>query len=140
VWFQGSWGRFGWRQFQLPNRVFLVLFWAAMALGAAAVVALWRRRRRLDWAVLGFFALAAGALVAGLHVAEYRVVFVVHERGDFNQGRYILPLIPLAGIVAATALTLLRRRLQLYAAAAILAALVVLQVFSLGVVTEWFYA
>ena len=63
-----------------------------------------RRRRRDDLPLVAFFAAAALALLAGLHWIEYKTILT--EGVTFNQGRYLLPLLPLLGVSAAASLTL----------------------------------
>ena len=67
--------------------------------------AIWQRRGQINRALLAFFALAAAVLclLLGLHLSEYAVLR--ETNGLINQGRYLFPLIPLAGLAAAAALT-----------------------------------
>jgi hypothetical protein len=75
-----------------------------------------------------------------LHLTEYRIIFLAKERDDFNQGRYLLPLVSLGAVTVAAALSGLPARGRAYAVAGLLGGLVVLQALSLGTVVEWFYA
>jgi 4-amino-4-deoxy-L-arabinose transferase-like glycosyltransferase len=140
VWFKGSWGVFGWRQYRLGSRVFFAIGLAALCVLIAFVIAVRRRRFPLDGAVFCFFALAVVGLLAVLHVTEYRVVFITHSRADFTQGRYLLPLVPLLGIAVAGALTALNRRWRSFALAGLLSGLLVVQLISLETTARWFYA
>jgi 4-amino-4-deoxy-L-arabinose transferase-like glycosyltransferase len=140
VWFKGAWGVFGWRQFRLAPAVFFVLAALSLAALAAAGVAIARGRVALDLATVAFIVVAALGLLLALHVTEYRIIFVAKERGDFNQGRYLLPLVSLGGVAVAAGLSLLGPRRRAHAAAALLALLVTLQLLALGTVAEWFYA
>ncbi len=88
--------------------------------------------------MLAFFALVALTLVAGLHWQEYRLLLA--GAGPFMQGRYLLPLVGLAGLVAAAALLALPERWRGRAVAVALGGLFVLQAFSLGLALERFYA
>jgi hypothetical protein len=78
------------------------------------------------------------SLLAGLHWSEYHLI--VSGAGNFNQGRYLLPLVGIAGLVLALALRRLPARWRPAAVAAVLAGLFVLQALSLGLVLERFYA
>ncbi|MDX6667027.1 MAG: hypothetical protein QOK04_407 [Solirubrobacteraceae bacterium] len=140
VWFKGSWGVFGWRQYRLGARVFFAIGVAAACVLVALAFAFWRRRFPFDGAVLGFFALAVLGLLAVLHVTEYQVVFVNHSRADFTQGRYLLPVVSLLGISVAGALTALSRRWRSYAVAGLLGGLLLLQLIALETTARWFYA
>jgi 4-amino-4-deoxy-L-arabinose transferase-like glycosyltransferase len=140
VWFKGSWGVFGWRQYRLGARVFFAIGLALAAVLVALAFAVWRGRFPLDGVLLGYFALAVVGLLAVLHVTEYRVVFVTHSRADFTQGRYLLPVVSLLGIAVAGALTALNRRWRSYALAGILGGLLLLQLVSLETTARWFYA
>ena len=113
-----------------------------LAVATAAILAggAWalRHRWRAQWPALAFFALVAGALFAGLHASEYRIV---SDQGiPFNQGRYLLPLLPLLGLAAAATLTLLPSRRRGLGLGVLLGGLLALQIASLAVVAERFYA
>jgi hypothetical protein len=110
------------------------------AILVAALVALVRalRRGRVDWTLPVFFALVAVALLGGLHWTEYRLLLAVG--GPFSQGRYLLPLVPLAGLATAAALTLVPPRRRGAALCGGLAVLLAVQVLSLAVVLERFHA
>jgi hypothetical protein len=140
VWFKGALGVFGWRQLRLPPVVFFVLAALCLAALTAAGIAIARGRVALDLPTVAFLVLAVVGLLLALHVTEYRVIFVAKERGDFNQGRYLLPLVPLGGVLVAAALSLLRPRRRAHAVGALLGVLVTLQLLALGTIAEWFYA
>lgn len=146
TWVGMSWGSFGWASVWFPEPLYLIAF---VVTGALVVLALtggvrrWRARaaRPLPAGRIGlllFLAAAAGATVAGLHWTDYR--FYVEGDGPFAQGRYLFPLVALAGIVVAAALDALPRRARLPATAAWLGLLVALQVASLALVGARFYA
>lgn len=139
VWFKGALGIFGWRQFRLAPAAFFVLAALCLAALLAAALAVARGRVALDWPTAAFLALTVIALLLVLHVTEYRIIFVSKQRDDFNQGRYLLPLVSLGGVVVAAALSGLAARRRAHAVAALLGGLVLLQVLSLGTVGEWFY-
>jgi 4-amino-4-deoxy-L-arabinose transferase-like glycosyltransferase len=138
VWLKGGWARFGWLEIGFPSVVYLLLSAFTLAVFAGAAVALGRAWRRIDWAVAAFFAVAAGALLAGLHWTEFRTL--VGGTGPFNQGRYLLPLIGIMGAATAAAVSALPARWRMSAVAAVLGGLVVLQVFSLALIAGRFYA
>jgi 4-amino-4-deoxy-L-arabinose transferase-like glycosyltransferase len=138
VWTKQSWAAFGWLEVQWPRAVYWLLTLAATVVALAALLALVRRRARLDLTLLAFFAIGALALLAGLHWNEYKLA---EEQGVLvNQGRYLFPLIGLAGLTAAAALTALSRSARASALAVLLAGLVVLDLFSIGLVAARFYA
>ena len=109
----------------------------SVAIVVAGGVAIARRRFPLDTLVLAFFALPAVTLVAVLHWAEFRQF--ADQRQSFIQGRYLLPLLPLGGILTAAAVASLRVRWRGLAAGAVLGGLFALQLFSLGLVAVRFY-
>jgi len=78
------------------------------------------------------------SLLAGLHWTEYRML--ASGQGPFNNGRYLLPLVGIAGLAVATALRWLRPAARSLGVAGTLAALLVLNVLSLGLCLERFYA
>jgi hypothetical protein len=105
---------------------------------AAAGVSLWRTRRRTDWAVAAFLVLVSVTLLAGLHWTEFQQIRA--GGGPLNQGRYLLPLVGVAGLVVAQAVRALPVRLRPHGAAAVLGGLLVLQLVSLGLMLDRFYA
>lgn len=137
VWFRQSMGAFGWLEVRWPNRAYWPMAIFSLLVVAGALVALWRRRRSLDRPLLAFFALTTLALVIGLHWTDYRLA---EESGALiNQGRYLFPLVGLGGLVFAAALTALPARLRAHALALTVGLLLVLQLFSIGLVAERFY-
>ena len=139
-WIKQGWGAFGSLEVALPEPVYLLLAAVTATTLVAGVVALVRAGRagHVDWAVPAFFAVVALGLLGGLHWTEYRLLVAVG--GPFSQGRYLLPLVPLAGLAAAAALTLVPRRGRSAALAAGLGGLLAVQALSLAVVIGRFYA
>jgi 4-amino-4-deoxy-L-arabinose transferase-like glycosyltransferase len=138
IWVKQGWAAFGWLEVQFPDWVYAVLGLLSATSLAAGAVLLWRRRRELDWAVVAFLATAALVLLAGLHWTEYRTL--AGGAGPFNQGRYLLPLLPLGGAAVAALLSLLPAGRRAPAAGVLLGGLAVLQVASLAIVAGRFYA
>jgi 4-amino-4-deoxy-L-arabinose transferase-like glycosyltransferase len=137
TWFKQSIGAFGWLETRWPGRVYAALFVIAVLIGAAALVAVVRRRRDLDPMLLVFFATAVVVLIAGLHWNEYRL-----SEGSgvlASQGRYLFPLVSLAGLVVATALTTVPTRLRGGALGAVVGGLSALQLFAIALVVTRFY-
>jgi hypothetical protein len=85
-----------------------------------------------------FFAVVALTLLAALHWTEYHLV--KSGSGNFNQGRYLLPLIGLAGLAAAQTLRPLPPRGRAIGVAVILGSLFTLDLCSLALTMERFYA
>jgi hypothetical protein len=138
TWIRTGWGTFGYLEVQFPNPV----YWALAALTAAIVlgfvVSLRGRLRRLDWALAAFFVLLTGLLVGGVHWTEYNTI--ANGGKGFSQGRYLLPLAALGGIVVAQATRIVPGRGRVALQASILGGLVVLQVFSLALVMARYFA
>ncbi len=138
VWVETGWAAFGWLEVRFPEPVYVVLAVLTAALIAGGLAVVLRRRRRQDLALVGFFGLVGLSLLAGLHWVEYKAL--VNDGVVFNQGRYLLPLLPLLGVCAAATLTLVPARLRLPATGALIGAAFVLQVFSLALIAGRFYA
>jgi 4-amino-4-deoxy-L-arabinose transferase-like glycosyltransferase len=138
IWVKTGWGAFGWLEVRFPTWVYVLLALVTAALVAGGLAAVVRRRRRGDLALVAFFATAALMLLAGLHWIEYRSL--LNEGVIFNQGRYLLPLLPLLGVCAAAALALVPARWRPQATGALIGGVFVLQVFSLALVAGRFYA
>lgn len=139
-WIKQGWGAFGSLEVALPEPVYLILALVTAATLVGGFLALVRAGRagRVDWAIPTFFAIVALGLLGGLHWTEYRLLVAVG--GPFSQGRYLLPLIPLAGLAAAATLTLVPPRWRDAALVAGIAALLAVQTLSLAVVIDRFYA
>jgi 4-amino-4-deoxy-L-arabinose transferase-like glycosyltransferase len=138
VWLEGFWGKFGWLEIALPSPLYLAagLVTAALIVGGGA--ALVRSGLRRHAATVAFLALVTVSLLGGLHLTEYRIL--ADQGSVFNQGRYLLPLLPLLGLAAAAALSLARGRMQQLLAGGLIGFLFVLQVVSLAIVGARFYA
>jgi 4-amino-4-deoxy-L-arabinose transferase-like glycosyltransferase len=137
-WIKTGWGAFGWLEVRFPNAVYGVLAGVTVVLLGGGLAVLLRRRRREDLPLVAFFGTATLSLLAGLHWIEYRTI--VTEGVTFNQGRYLLPLVPLLGASAAASLTLVPAARRMQAAGALIGGVFVLQVFSLALIVGRFYA
>ena len=138
VWIKTGWGAFGWLEVRFPGPVYVVLAVLTVGLLAGGLWAAFRRRPRLDPWIAAFLALVVLCLLAGLHWIEWRQL---NSQGiAFNQGRYLLPLIPVLGACAAGALGLLPARARAAAVGALMGGLFVLQLFALGINAARFYA
>jgi len=138
VWLKTGWAAFGWLEVRFPEWVYALLAAASALVAAAAAVAVFKKGRRAPLAVIAFCGLAAVGLIGGLHWVEYGQI--VQTGAPFNQGRYVLPLLPIAGLCLAAALTLLAPRWRGVGLAVVLGSLFTLQLFSLGLVAARFYA
>jgi Predicted membrane protein (DUF2142) len=138
VWLTSGWAAFGWLEVRFPDWVYVVLMVLTVAVAGIALVGLWRARRRVDLAVAAFLALVTGTLVAGLHWTEYHML--ISGRGPFNNGRYLLPVVGIAGLAVAQVVRTLRPAARPAGVAGALSFLLVLDVFSLGLCLERFYA
>jgi hypothetical protein len=106
-----------------------------------AVIGLVVHRRRLRRALAPAAVLIAGALASLLllHVVAYHQL--LGNPGDpVITGRYLLPLLALYGVGMALAVSWLPRVLSAVLAGAVVAGLAVLQLSSLGLILERFYA
>ncbi len=138
VWVKSGWGNFGWAELLLPPAVYVVIGVACVAILAGGALAVARARARVDWGALAFLAVAAAALVVGLHIGEYRQFLDSHL--SLLQGRYLLVLLPIGGLALAGALGQVPRRQRPVALGVVLVAMLALQVFELGIVVGRFYA
>jgi 4-amino-4-deoxy-L-arabinose transferase-like glycosyltransferase len=138
VWIVQGWGAFGWLEVRFPDAIYKALALLTAGVGIAALARLLVLRRRLDRTVALFLALAAAALLAGLHWTDFHNATT--GGGRFVQGRYLFPLIALAGVGVAFALTWLGERRRRVGAGVVLGGLFVAQLCSLGLVLTRFYA
>jgi len=118
--------------------VYDVLIAATAIVVVAAGTTLWRTRRTTDWAVAVFFAGLTVTLLAGLHWTEFQLIS--RGGGMLNQGRYLLPLVGIAGLAVAQALRLLPQRLRPHGAALVAGGLLALQFLALALMLDRFYA
>lgn len=136
--FKGAWAAFGWLEVLFPTWVYVVLLLVSVAAAVGAVLGLWRDRAGIDWFVFAFLAVVVLGLMAGLHISEYRQL--VGGASNFFQGRYVLPLAPLAAAVLARALMWAPVRMRGNVIGAALGVFLVLDLFSLGLILQRFYA
>ncbi len=103
-------GRFGWFDYQFPDRVNTAAFvlYAVVAVAALAAILLYRRR---EWPLWLLF----GATAAGLAGVIARAAYPLRSTGNsiFEQARYLMPLLALYALALALAVSLLRRRAAL---------------------------
>jgi 4-amino-4-deoxy-L-arabinose transferase-like glycosyltransferase len=137
IWIRTGWAAFGWLEIQFPAPVYALLAVISVGIVGAGVLAIAHRRFPLGGPMLTFFALTAVALVAVLHWVEFHQF--VDQRQSFIQGRYLLGLLPLGGVLTAAAVANLSARWRAAAAGAVLGGLFALQLFSLGLVAVRFY-
>ena len=136
--FKGVWGAFGWLEVVYPEWVYLVLAAITVVVLGFAVVGAWLDRGTADRWIAAFLAVAALGLLAGLHFTEYRQI--TGGASNFMQGRYLLPLAPIAALVLARAVMWVPPARRASAVAVILGGLLTFNIFSLGLVTTRFYA
>jgi 4-amino-4-deoxy-L-arabinose transferase-like glycosyltransferase len=138
VWIKTGWGAFGWLEVRFPEPVYVLLALVTAGLLAGGIVALKRRGNRRNLFQAGFLGLGALTLLAGLHWNEFRVI--VSEGETYNQGRYLLPLLPILGACAAGTIGLIPVRRRAPAVGVLLGGLLTLQILALGISLGRFYA
>ena len=137
-WVKGLWADFGWLEVHFGDTVYFVIAGAMVLVGVLALTSVVRLRARVDWALAAFFLLVAVTTIAGLHWTEYRQF--TGGATSFIQGRYLLPLAGIGGLVVALALRQFGLRTRALMTAVWLAAMFALTLFSLGLSWERFYA
>jgi hypothetical protein len=138
VWIKTGWGAFGWLEVRFPEPVYVVLAALTGALLLGGLWAAYGSRPRLDPWIGVFLGLIVLCLLAGLHWIEWRELNA--HGAAFNQGRYLLPLLPVLGACAACVLARLPAGMRAPSAGALVGALFVLQLFALGINAARFYA
>jgi 4-amino-4-deoxy-L-arabinose transferase-like glycosyltransferase len=138
VWITQGWATFGWLEIKFDPWVYRVLAVLTVAVFGAALVALFRARRRVDWRVIALLAVTFAVLLAGLHWTEYHDMKELHK--PFIQARYLFPVISIFGLTVAAALTLVPERRRATATGVLLAGLLVFHLAALGLIASRFYA
>jgi len=102
IWFTGFVGRFGWLDYGFPAWIYEVAKGIAVLVAALAASTLVRRTLAGRGAELATYVLAVVGLAALIGAAGYR--FWLNTNGtQFEQARYLLPLMPLYGAIVALA-------------------------------------
>lgn len=125
----------------LDSGVSSILLWATLAGLVALVVALIVRRRAVarESATAVVLGAAVVGLVLGLHLASYRAL--VNSPGDpVLTARYLLPLLPLLGTAIAIVAGCLPGRIRAGFVGLVFAVGAGLQLLSIGLLVERFYA
>jgi Predicted membrane protein (DUF2142) len=92
-----------------------------------------------NWPILAFLLLTGLSMVAALHVSSYTTMLI--NPGDpVLTGRYLLPLLSLLAIAVTIVVAALPRRIGAFAAGAVVATGLVLQLSGLGIALVRFYA
>jgi 4-amino-4-deoxy-L-arabinose transferase-like glycosyltransferase len=138
VWIKTGWAAFGWLEVRFPRPVYPLFAAITAAVAVVSLAGLWRARRTVDPAVVLFLVAVAAVLFAGLHWTEYRLLRT--GAGPFNVGRYLFPLIAIGGLAVAQTVRTLRPAWRPAGAAVVLSGLLLLNVLSLGLMVERFYA
>ena len=118
-----------------------LLKWLSIAAIVLAFVGLWQRRAaaRRWWDVLALFAVAAAAYLFDMHVAAFKSL-LAGSNDPVLTGRYLLPFMPVYGMVIALAVAWLPRRLAPVAAGAVTGGLCLLSIGALGFAVARYYA
>lgn len=137
IWIRGGTGQFGWLSVSLPEWVYTAVSAGAAGVAAACVRLLARARRPGQWGLMAFFALALVALIAGLHITDYRSI--VAGDGPILQGRYLLPVLGLFGLAIGLLVSRVPAQWRAGVCGALLIALFGLQALALVAVLRVFY-
>jgi 4-amino-4-deoxy-L-arabinose transferase-like glycosyltransferase len=137
VWNRQGWGVFGYLDTSMPLWIYSVLGAATAGIGIAAGAVLIRLRKKISWAVAGFFSLTLGSLLVLLHVSEYRSL--ISGNGPLLQGRYILPVTGLLGLAVALLASRMSTRWRAVFAAAVIAGMFLLQALALASIARRYY-
>jgi hypothetical protein len=102
LWFKQLVGRFGWLDYGYPGWAYPLALGIVLIVAAGAATHLWNHRAglRARAGEIAVFALLALGLMVAIALVSYRSWLT---GGSFEQGRYLLPLLPLAALVPALA-------------------------------------
>jgi 4-amino-4-deoxy-L-arabinose transferase-like glycosyltransferase len=112
TWFKGFFGRFGWLDYKFPYHFYLVALAVTIVVALAAIAEMVRCRVALSrrWTELAIYALMLVGLCVEIGVQSYREMIQTAGFGQFEQARYLLPLIGLYAAIAALAVRFGGRR------------------------------
>ena len=103
IWFDGFIGRFGAREYGMPgvaDGIAAVVYLGVIALAARELVKSRARVSARAWELLTYVAIIVGLLFV-IHLPGYQTR--LRAEGDWEQARYLLPLLPLYGGLIALA-------------------------------------
>jgi 4-amino-4-deoxy-L-arabinose transferase-like glycosyltransferase len=112
TWFKGFIGRFGWLDYKFSYHFYLEALAVSLGVLALALAELVRKRRAFLRRIAEFsvYVLAALGLCAEIGVQSYRLMVQSGGSAQFEQARYLLPLLGLYGAIAALAVRFGGRR------------------------------
>ena len=137
LWVREVTGVFGWLDVPLPAWIYPTSATAATAVTVAALTLLTRMPMRRHLPLLGFFALTLIALLGVLHITEYRVL--IAGQGLFLQGRYLLPVVGLLGLLVAVIVVRAPVRARPAIGGLTIAVLLGAQALSLATIVQGYY-
>jgi hypothetical protein len=112
TWFKGFIGRFGWLDYKFSYHFYLEALAVSLGVVALALAELVRKRRAFVRRIAEFsvYALAVLGLCVEIGVQSYRLMVQSGGSAQFEQARYLLPLLGLYGAIAALAVRFGGRR------------------------------
>lgn len=112
TWFKGFIGRFGWLDYKFSYHFYLEALAVSIAVVAMAIGEIVRKRRAFVRRIAEFavYLLATLGLLVEVGVQSYRLMIESGGTAQFEQARYLLPLIGLYGAIAALAVRFGGRR------------------------------
>lgn len=112
TWFKGFFGRFGWLDYKFPYHFYVAALAVSIAVVLAAVAEIVRCRRAFTRRLAEFavYVLMLVGLAVEIGVQSYREMIQTAGVGQFEQARYLLPMIGLYAAIAALAVRFGGRR------------------------------
>jgi 4-amino-4-deoxy-L-arabinose transferase-like glycosyltransferase len=112
TWFKGFFGRFGWLDYKFEYHFYLAALGISLGAIALALAEIVRKRRAFveRLAELAVYALALAGICAEVGVQSYRLMIQSGGFAQFEQARYLLPLLGLYAALAALAVRFGGRR------------------------------